>query len=205
MRKLMNRLRWIAGLGLLGSALVLGVTGLVSAGQYDLGHGEEHESEHKAPNYAGVSQLDPSRAPGFDTYNEECGACHIAYPAGFLPQRSWNRILLALDQHFGENAELDEASLISIKGFLLSHAAETKSNYRSARFISGVAQSDIPLRITELSYFKRKHDEVPEHIVVGNPEVVSFSQCQACHGEQAQKGQFDEDSVNIPGYGRWDD
>jgi hypothetical protein len=64
--------------------------------------------------------------------------------------------------------------------------------------------NDTPIRITELPYFTRKHREVPERMVSGNPDVGSFTQCDACH-KDAAKGKFDEDTVVIPGFGRWDD
>ncbi|WP_372737254.1 hypothetical protein [Neptunomonas sp.] len=50
----------------------------------------------------------------------------------------------------------------------------------------------------------RKHDEIPDRLVEGNPDVGSFSNCNVCH-EGAAKGDFDEDRAIIPGYGRWDD
>ena len=65
-------------------------------------------------------------------------------------------------------------------------------------------KGDAPLRITELPYFVRKHDEIPERMVSGNEDVGSFSNCNACN-QRAESGDFDEDSVRFPGYGRWDD
>ncbi|WP_372742464.1 hypothetical protein [Neptunomonas sp.] len=50
----------------------------------------------------------------------------------------------------------------------------------------------------------RKHDEIPDRLVEGNPDVGSFSNCNVCH-EGAAKGDFDEDRAIIPGFGRWDD
>jgi hypothetical protein len=37
-----------------------------------------------------------------------------------------------------------------------------------------------------------------------NSKINSFSQCDACHID-AEMGSFNEHSVRIPGYGRWDD
>ena len=34
-----------------------------------------------------------ARAPANATYEAECGACHLAYPAGFLPAASWSAIM----------------------------------------------------------------------------------------------------------------
>ena len=60
------------------------------------------------------------------------------------------------------------------------------------------------MRITETSYFKKEHDEIPPKMVKDNPEVGSFSRCDACH-TRAADASFDEDEVRIPGYGRWED
>ena len=61
-----------------------------------------------------------------------------------------------------------------------------------------------PLRITELPYFVHEHDEIPARLIADNDKVESLSQCNACH-RGAERGQFDEDDVVIPGFGRWDD
>ncbi|MBN0988989.1 diheme cytochrome c [Amphritea pacifica] len=131
-------------------------------------------------------------------YREECGACHVAYPAGLLPAESWSTIMTTLDDHFGENAEVSDEAAAMISAYLTDNAG------KPGRGMLKRVKGDAPLRITELPYFVRKHDEVPERMVSGNAEVGSFSNCNACH-QRAESGDFDEDSVRIPGYGRWDD
>ena len=157
-------------------------------------HGERRNSASKQADNSPVRQL----------YVDECAACHMAYPAGFLPERSWQKIMSTLDDHFGENAELDSTSQQTITQYLVDNAAENSSNRRARKFLRSVTDSATPLRITELRYFKQKHDEVPDRMVTGNPDVGSFSQCQACHGNKAEQGYFDEDTVDIPNHGRWD-
>ena len=41
---------------------------------------------------------------------KECGACHMVFQPSFLPARSWQKMMEGLKDHFGENAELDEAT-----------------------------------------------------------------------------------------------
>jgi hypothetical protein len=55
-----------------------------------------------------------------------------------------------------------------------------------------------------MAYFQRKHDEVPVRLVAGNPDIGSFSNCEACHAA-AGKGSYDDDEIRIAGYGKWDD
>lgn len=137
-------------------------------------------------------------------YIEECGSCHLAYPPGLLPARSWSKIMTDLDSHFGDNAELESETAQSISQFLLTYSAD-QSDYRlSRKFNQSIKNADIPTRITDIPYFIHEHDEIPERMVSANPQVRSLSQCNACH-TGADQGVFNEDNVNIPGYGRWDD
>jgi hypothetical protein len=86
----------------------------------------------------------------------------------------------------------------------VNNAADRSGARRASAFARSVPRDQAPLRITETPYFKRKHDEVPLSVVQKVPEIGSFSNCQACH-RSAQAGSFNEHSVRIPGYGRWDD
>ncbi len=135
-------------------------------------------------------------------YLEECGACHYAYPPGLLPARSWEKIMSNLGDHFGENAELGTDVMQSLNTYLAKNAADKVSNRLSASIAKSTADST-PLRITETAFFKREHREISPRLVKDNPQVKSFSRCQACH-TRAQEGSFDEDEVNIPGHGKVD-
>ncbi|UTW02223.1 diheme cytochrome c [Amphritea atlantica] len=177
-KKIAGYLRW----GVAGSFIVaawgLGLTGVSNAsGTYSAGQTATAEAA---------------------AYREECGACHVAYPSGLLPAASWTTIMTTLDEHFGENAEMTAESAAMISAYLTDNAG------KAGRGVLKRIKGDAHLRITELPYFVRKHDEVPGRMVSGNKEVGSFSNCNACH-QRAERGDFDEDSVRIPGYGRWDD
>ncbi|MBL4606995.1 MAG: diheme cytochrome c [Pseudomonadales bacterium] len=153
-----------------------------------------------------ISRTKEVKAVNNELYAEECGACHYAYPPGLLPIQSWEKLLdaKALEDHFGENAELDEADLASLQKYVYANSAE-KSYYKRARKITrSISEGEAPLRITEVKYIKRKHHELTEEMVKGNKDVSSLSNCNACH-TQAEKGIFDDDTVNIPNFGEWDD
>ncbi|WJW74300.1 diheme cytochrome c [Thiohalobacter sp. IOR34] len=135
-------------------------------------------------------------------YREECGSCHMAYPPGLLPAPSWERLMAALDDHFGENAELPERERTIILNYLLD-AAAGRSNYRvSNKMLRGMKEP--PLRISELPYFRHEHREIPQRLVSGNSRVRSLSNCDACH-TRADQGSFSEHEIHIPGYGRYQD
>ncbi len=137
-------------------------------------------------------------------YKEECGGCHMAYPPGLLPASSWGQVMNGLEDHFGDNAELDAETQQSVSEFLNANSADHSSYRRSIKFSRSINPDKPPLRISETPYFKHEHDEIPARMVAGNSKVKSFSQCNACH-RQAERGSFNEDDINILDYGRWDD
>lgn len=147
---------------------------------------------------------DDRLAPAGDTtYVQECGGCHLAYPPGLLPARSWNRLLDGLDDHFGENAELAAPARDHLRAYLAHNAADNAANKRSRRIVDSL-DGAAPLRISETPYIQRKHRELPAGAIDANAKVKALGDCAACH-RQAQQGVFDDDNVVIPGLGRWRD
>ncbi|MDH5326056.1 MAG: diheme cytochrome c [Gammaproteobacteria bacterium] len=137
------------------------------------------------------------------TYKEECGSCHFAYPAGLLPQASWEKLLdaKALADHFGENAELDEAMRTQLLQALVAKSAEKSYYKRSKKVMASLDAGSAPKRITEVPYIKEKHEEVKEK-VKSNKKIKSMSFCDKCH-QKADEARFDDDTVVIPEYGVW--
>ena len=121
-------------------------------------------------------------------YQQECAACHIAYPPGFLPAASWQRLMGGLDKHFGTDASLDEPTRRELGNWLSLHAG----TYRR------VSEEPPQDRVSRSAWFLRKHrdGEVPAN-VWKRASVGSPSNCAACHAGAA-KGNFNEDEVRIP-------
>jgi len=161
----------------------------------DFRWGKIEEQRHKSSDVATVTN---------PLYKDECGSCHMAYPPGLLPAKSWRKLMSGLEDHFGDNAELDAQTAESISQYLLTNSAEQSDYRRSRKFSQSIKSSDIPLRISDIPYFKHEHDEIPKSMVSENPQVKSFSQCNACHAK-AEQGLFNEHDVRIPGFGKWDD
>jgi cytochrome c553 len=135
-------------------------------------------------------------------YKSECGSCHFAYQAGFLPARSWKQLMGGLADHFGDNAELGAADRQAIEEYLVANAADNVDGRRSGKFMSSMGNST-PLRITEVRYFQGKHNEVPAR-VLKHEKIGSLSNCAACH-TRADLGSYAEREIRIPGVGRWED
>ncbi|MFP5408251.1 MAG: diheme cytochrome c [Gammaproteobacteria bacterium] len=129
-------------------------------------------------------------------WQQECASCHLAYSPALLPRASWRRVMGGLEQHFGENASLDPATQADILRFLEANAADSGRSRIGDKVMQRMDTKAAPLRITETTWFVRKHDEVPR-ATWARTSVGSAANCAACH-RQAEKGVFDEDTVRIP-------
>jgi hypothetical protein len=125
----------------------------------------------------------PSAGPNL-RWREECGTCHIAYPARLLPAASWRSLMQSLDKHFGVDATLDPATTLDIQRFLEAGAGQLPSTPTPEK------------RISRQPWFNREHSEVTDGIWRRN-SVRSRANCGACH-ENADRGGFDEDGIKIP-------
>ncbi len=185
---------------LLAIVAITAATGVLFSGAV---YGDDDDDHGWGFGWFRQSKLDvaPVSSPA---YREECGSCHFAYQPGWLPEKSWRKMMAGLEDHFGDNAELDAQTQKSLLDYLVANSAD-KSNYkRSKRIMGSLRQGEVPLRISDTVYFKRKHDEIPMRFVTDNKDVGSYSKCEACH-TRAESGSFNDDEVKIPGVGRWED
>jgi Dihaem cytochrome c len=135
------------------------------------------------PGNSALPQVEPA-------YVKECGACHIPYPAQYLPKRSWERILGSLDKHFGENATLSPKALQPIKAYLDSHAADSAAG--NPRILREIEITKTPVRITEMPFWIHIHRKQIDRKAFDSPKVKNASNGGACH-RGAAKGQFGDD------------
>jgi mono/diheme cytochrome c family protein len=143
-------------------------------------------------------------ARGGQRYQQECGSCHFPFQPGFLPKASWRLLISGLDDHFGENAELTDEDHQEIMTYLIKHAADTSDREISRKILWSIRKGPVPIRITKTNYFQHEHNEISWKRLQNNGESISFSNCDSCH-RHALQGSYEEDDIDIPGYGRWDD
>jgi hypothetical protein len=167
---------WIIGTVLLGAVLTFGVYGVV----VNAAAGETNP-------YVRNSE-----------YIEECGACHLAYPPGLLPAKSWERLMQGLADHFGENAELSDEVSTRIADYLQKYALEAGQQSRMSQFLRNLPD-DPPLRITVLPGFIAAHSDIPKQLGVETLKEGFLSPCADCH-RTAASGIFDKELLH-PGYG----
>jgi hypothetical protein len=138
------------------------------------GRGDEHRGEQRS-----AVALTPA-------YQQECGACHVAFPPGLLPAASWQRVMGSLPKHYGVDASLDAGTEKSLTTWLSSNAGSGKR----------AAEAPPQDRITLGRWFVREHDEVPARIWK-LAAVKSAANCAACH-TQAEQGDYRERNIRIP-------
>jgi hypothetical protein len=164
--------------GLLAAAIMLGGA-LTLAG---LGLADHWEREGWEGRPRGLRPVEDPRVL------KECGACHMAYQPGFLPARSWEKIMSNLKDHFGDNAALDEAAAKSITAYLVANASDARGGAPAKDGAEPV------IRISELPWFKAEHGRrgrvSPESLK--RHKAKSASDCKACH-PGAEQGYFDDD------------
>jgi mono/diheme cytochrome c family protein len=127
-----------------------------------------------------------ARVPPLPKYQQECTACHVAYPPGMLPAASWQRVMNNLPHHYGTDASLDPATAKQLSSWLGANAG----TYQRAR------EEPPEDRITRSAWFIHKHDEVSAR-TWKLPAVKSASNCAACH-IRSDQGDFNEHDVRIP-------
>lgn len=171
--------KWMQLLVLITSITSAGT--LLASGGFGEG-GESHGSQMPVVNNA--------------KWKSECSSCHMLYHPALLPERSWNKVMAGLDQHFGENASLDTAAHDEIAKFLAENSADKQASRRSNRINQSIPAAATLIRISETPYFVAKHDEVSAN-TFKRKSIGSPSNCIACH-KGAEKGDFSESQVKIP-------
>ena len=124
--------------------------------------------------------------PLLPQYQQECGACHLAYPPGLLPAASWQHLMAGLNHHFGSDASLDAPNTQAVTGWLVANAGTYKK----------VREAPVQDRISRAEWFVREHREITS-AVWQRTSIKSASNCQACHGK-ADIGSFREREIRIP-------
>ena len=131
--------------------------------------------------HAGEHRYDPGPA----VYRDECGSCHVAYPAALLQPAQWNVILGRLDRHFGVNASLDATATQQITAYVGAAAKPASA--------ANITRPELP-RISTQPWFLKEHREWSRGTSGGKAKPMS--DCAACH-TQATQGDFSESSLRL--------
>lgn len=136
-------------------------------------------------------------SPEQQLYLEECAACHVGFHPSLLPQRSWQALMAGLEDHFGEDASLDEETTQALEQYLVARAAEVQPTEAAFLILGSIPPEDVPLRITEAAFWKHRHANLEQSLyersLIGSP-----LNCNACH-QYAEYGSFEDAHIQIPG------
>jgi cytochrome c5 len=140
-------------------------------------------------------EKDPMNTVNNKTYQEQCGTCHFAYQPALLPSSSWKKVMDGLNDHFGEDVNLEADSKKVISDYLKENGAENSSTKLASKIVRSL-RGQTTTKITDIPYIQEKHHRIPAAAVKRKP-VESLSNCIACH-TSAASGIYDEDDVTIP-------
>ncbi len=135
--------------------------------------------------------------PMSDTWNEACGECHLAFHPTLLPARSWELMLEQQEDHFDDDLFLEDDTIDELLIYAKANSADLEQTEAAWRMNSNIPANETPLRISEVSYWKRKHEEIDDEIWKRN-EIKSKANCGACHLD-AKQGTFEDADMRIPG------
>jgi len=132
--------------------------------------------------------------PPLKDYTSECGACHEVYNPSLLPRASWTALMGNLQDHFGEDASLDEKTTKEITAYLNTYASEAWDS-EVANQLRSVDRKK-PTQITATPFWIKTHAVIPKK-VFKTPPVGGPGNCQACH-KDAASGRFNDAQISIP-------
>lgn len=126
------------------------------------------------------------------SFVKECGSCHTLYPPSLLPAKSWEKMMQNLDNHFGDDASLDEETNKNILAYLVKNSAENSTTKASFKFLNSIKNEDI-IAMSQTSFWKKVHNEIPKE-VFNNPKIKSKANCKACHTD-IEKGFIQSENI----------
>lgn len=126
-----------------------------------------------------------------ELFVSECASCHIIYPPEMLNKKSWINMMANLENHFGDDASLDEEDTNNILKFLLKNSSETSTKEYS--FMINKQNNGTILSSTKTDYWKDKHKEIDDKIFKKD-SVKSKANCKACHSD-IEKGLIEDENI----------
>lgn len=125
---------------------------------------------------------------------EECGSCHTLYPPHLLPNKSWQKLMANLEDHFGDDASLEEPTRSDIEKFLVENSAKNSTKEASFYILKSLKES--PIAITKTPYWKKRHKNIDKEIFKSS-KVKSKANCKACHTD-IEKGIIEDENIELP-------
>lgn len=128
---------------------------------------------------------------------DECASCHIIYPPYLLPKESWVVMMKDLENHFGDDASIDDMTNISILRFLEKNSAEKSTHQAALGVLKSLKdKNDTIIAISKTPYWIDLHKEIDKKIFKSK-KVKSVANCAACHVDFEQ-GMLENSLIKMP-------
>lgn len=128
-----------------------------------------------------------SNKTAFGEYKQECGSCHIAYAPFLLPKSAWDSMMSDLENHFGDDASLEEETHARIAAFLEKYASDVVDTKITQQ------KESQQIAITKTPYWEIAHRKLNPKIFT-TEAIKSKANCQTCH-KDAESGIFAKNAV----------
>ncbi len=129
-----------------------------------------------------------------EDYVTECGDCHIAFHPSLMNSANWGDLMANLDDHFGEDAYLDEETAAGISAWLQEFSSEKFDSKPSHVFAT--VDPEAPYTITKTPFWVSTHEDISEDVFKQKP-IYAKTNCAACHSD-AESGRFYPANISIP-------
>ncbi|GEM_PF-271251 len=73
-----------------------------------------------------------------EIFVKECGSCHMVYPPFLLSARAWEKMMSNLEEHFGDDASIDDEERVeAVRAFLVGASAEKRGEKVAVKMLRG--------------------------------------------------------------------
>lgn len=97
-----------------------------------------------------------------------------------------------LENHFGDDASINEESNKNILAFLLKNSAETSTMESAFKFLQSIKNQDI-IAMSQTKYWEKTHKEIPKELF-DHEKIKSKTNCKACHID-IEKGLIEDENI----------
>ena len=97
-----------------------------------------------------------------------------------------------LENHFGDDASLDENDTKIILDFLVKFSAEKSTKEASFKILNSQENKDI-IAISQTTFWKKEHENIPKELFL-HKDIKSKANCKACHSD-IEKGLIEDEKI----------
>jgi hypothetical protein len=109
-----------------------------------------------------------------------------------LPKKSWEIMMSDLENHFGDDASIDEEANKNILAYLIKNSAENSSMESSWNFLNSIGDKDI-IAMSNTIFWKETHKDIDKELY-NHKDIKNKANCKACHSD-IEKGLIEDENI----------